>query len=173
MDGAPIKADSHQPPMIDPIAYFLTWVTYGTWLPGDQRGWVEYKRGWKLPSPRLELECKARMQGQAVLLNQEDRGLVEHQVAETCQYRHWKLYAVNCRSNHIHVVVSAANVPATKIRVDMKAWTTRRLRSHSSNTHKSWWAECGSIRWIWNKQSLATVVQYTLDTQDRHLRNQS
>ena len=23
----------------DPIAYFLTWTSYGTWLPGDDRGW--------------------------------------------------------------------------------------------------------------------------------------
>jgi hypothetical protein len=29
--------------MDDPIGYFLTWVTYGTWLPGDARGWVEYQ----------------------------------------------------------------------------------------------------------------------------------
>ncbi len=27
--------------MEDPIGYFLTWVTYGTRLPGDSRGWVE------------------------------------------------------------------------------------------------------------------------------------
>jgi hypothetical protein len=24
-----------------PIAYHLTWTTYGTWLPGDSRGWVQ------------------------------------------------------------------------------------------------------------------------------------
>jgi hypothetical protein len=22
----------------EPLAYFLTWTTYGTWLPGDERG---------------------------------------------------------------------------------------------------------------------------------------
>jgi hypothetical protein len=32
----------------DPLAYFLAWSTYGTWLPGDERGWVEYARGWQL-----------------------------------------------------------------------------------------------------------------------------
>ena len=26
----------------DPIAFMFTWSTYGTWLPGDERGWVEY-----------------------------------------------------------------------------------------------------------------------------------
>jgi hypothetical protein len=23
----------------EPLAYFPTWTTYGTWLPGDDRGW--------------------------------------------------------------------------------------------------------------------------------------
>jgi hypothetical protein len=39
----------HEPPLPAPLAYFITWGTYGTWLPGDQRGWVEYRRGWRLP----------------------------------------------------------------------------------------------------------------------------
>jgi hypothetical protein len=42
----------NRPPMSDPLAYFLTWVTYGTWLPGDDRGWVEYRHGWQLPDPK-------------------------------------------------------------------------------------------------------------------------
>jgi hypothetical protein len=35
----------------DPIGYFLTWVTYGTWLPGDTRGWIEYRHGCSSPIP--------------------------------------------------------------------------------------------------------------------------
>ena len=38
-----------EPPLPEPLAYFLTWPTYGTWLPGDERGWVEYRHGWQLP----------------------------------------------------------------------------------------------------------------------------
>jgi hypothetical protein len=43
--------------MDDPIGYFLTWVTYGTWLPGDARGWVEYRHGWQFPDPPREIEA--------------------------------------------------------------------------------------------------------------------
>ncbi|MDA1049539.1 MAG: hypothetical protein O3C40_03545 [Planctomycetota bacterium] len=28
-------------PMDDPLALFLTWTTYGSWLPGDEWEWVE------------------------------------------------------------------------------------------------------------------------------------
>jgi hypothetical protein len=27
-----------------PLAYFLTFRTYGSWLPGDPRGWVDRQR---------------------------------------------------------------------------------------------------------------------------------
>jgi hypothetical protein len=57
--------------MDDPIAYFLTWVTYGTWLPGDGRGWVEYRHGWQLPDPVREREAVARMTEDACRLSVE------------------------------------------------------------------------------------------------------
>jgi hypothetical protein len=52
---------SCEPLLPEPLAYFLTWPTYGTWLPGDERGWVEYRRGWQLPDPARKLEAEARM----------------------------------------------------------------------------------------------------------------
>ncbi len=63
--------------MDDPIGFFLTWVTYGTWLPGDDRGWVEYQKGWKLPDPMRRLEAAARMTEDACRLTQEQRIAVE------------------------------------------------------------------------------------------------
>ena len=34
----------------EPLAYFITWTTYGTWLPGDSRGWWQRGDG-ELHSP--------------------------------------------------------------------------------------------------------------------------
>ncbi|MFK7735629.1 MAG: transposase [Pirellulaceae bacterium] len=154
--------------MTDPIAFFLTWATYGTWLPGDQRGWTEYQSGWKMPQPFLELECKARLNEEACILTSHDRRLVETQIVETCRYRNWTLKAVNCRSNHIHTVVAAPSTSPRKIRIDLKAYTTRKLRTESDQKQRnSWWAERGSIRWVWNEESLEQVVAYTCDAQDR------
>jgi len=116
--------------MTDPIAFFITWNTYGTWLPGDSRGWVEYHHGWKLPEPALELECKSRMTEGAVRLNPNQRQSAEAQIRETCQFRKWHLHAVNCRSNHIHVVVTAIETKPKKVRIDLKAYATRCLKKH-------------------------------------------
>ena len=114
MNDNPIKTDDATGTMSDPIAFFITWPTYGTWLPGDDRGWVEYKGGWQLPKPQLELECGCRMTEQACLLSEAERAIVQTQVAETCQYRGWQLHAVSCRFNHAHIVVAAFEINPRK-----------------------------------------------------------
>jgi REP element-mobilizing transposase RayT len=150
----------------DPIGYFLTWVTYGTWLPGDSRGWVEYRRGWQLPDPILELEAKARMTEDACVLTREQRRAVEAQIAETCAHRGWKLRAVNCRSNHVHVVVTAEVTSPKKIRIDLKAWATRSLNEKFDSSRENWWAERGSIRYLNTDDELEAAILYVLDGQD-------
>jgi REP element-mobilizing transposase RayT len=149
----------------DPIGYFLTWVTYGTWLPGDGRGWVEYKFGWRMPNPIRELEARARMTEDACVLAPEQRRIVEAQIAETCAHRGWTLHAVNCRSNHVHAVVSANVLSPKKIRVDLKAWATRCLRA-SDPKCENWWAERGSIRYLNGEESLHDTTFYVRDGQD-------
>jgi REP element-mobilizing transposase RayT len=156
----------NEPVMADPIAYFITWATYGTWLPGDERGWVEYRHGWQLPDPARKLEAAAKMSEDASVLNGEQRRAVEQQVAETCSYRGWRLHAVNCRSNHLHVVLSTGVAPEVA-RSQLKAWCTRRLTSLTNGSErKNWWAERGSQRYINDIESLERAIMYVRDAQD-------
>ena len=153
--------------MPDPVAFFITWPTYGTWLPGDARGWVEYHHGWKLPQAQLEQHCRACMKEQQCLLSHNERQIVLAQILETCEFRKWIHYAADCRSNHAHIVIGAANTSPKKIRSDIKAWCTRRLREKSRPEQEDWWAARGSIRYIWNQESLSNVVDYVTIAQDR------
>ena len=153
--------------MDDPIAFFITIVTYGTWLPGDQRGWIEFHKGWQLPDPVRELEAAAKMKEDAKILSTPQRYLVETQVRETCEYRKWKCHAVNYRTNHMHFVVGAFGTPPKKVRADLKAWCTRRLKKDAlPGKTENWWAERGSIRWVFDDEGLDQVVRYTLDGQN-------
>ena len=91
----------HEPPMPEPLAYFLTWPTYGTWLPGDERGWVLYGKGSQPADPVRKLEAEARMTEDVCILDQEQRRVVEKTIADHCRIRGWELHVVNCRSNHL------------------------------------------------------------------------
>ena len=160
--------------MEDPIAFFLTVATYGTWLPGDARGWVEYHSGWQLSRPQLEIESRARMSEDACILSFSDRVNVEEQLVETCSHRGWILHTKNCRSNHMHVVVCAIDTSPAKVRQDLKAWCTRRLKATSQSSRANWWAERGSVRWVFTEEELERVIEYVNDSQDRkHLDTQS
>jgi hypothetical protein len=88
----------HEPPMPEPLAYFLTWPTYGTWLPGDERGWVLRGEGYQVPDPIQKFEAQARMTEDACVLDEEQRRLVEKTIIDHCRIRGWQLHAVNCRS---------------------------------------------------------------------------
>jgi hypothetical protein len=120
-------ADRSAIPLPEPLAYFLTWPTYGTWLPGDERGWVQYRRGCQLPDPVKKLEATARMADDACRLNDDERRVVETTIAAHCRIRNWTLHAVNCRSNHLHIVVTASEHP-DEVRDQFKSWCTHRLK---------------------------------------------
>jgi REP element-mobilizing transposase RayT len=153
----------------DPIAYFYTWATYGTWLPGDDRGWTEFKHGFQLPNAWKELESLAKMSEDACILQPDEREQVHEQLQETCNYKKWHLHAVNCRSNHFHAVISAPLHPKT-MRSQIKAWLTRRLKAYRQSlalpARDNWWAERGSIRWIFTEEGLETAILYVRDGQD-------
>jgi len=166
--------------MPEPLAYFLTWPTYGTWLPGDERGWVQYRRGMRPPDPIVEREAAARMTEDACRLDHEQRRLVETTIADHCRVRRWTLHAVNCRSNHVHVVV-AANRDPNEVREQFKAWCTRRLKAMeherrrtiaadippSQLIRRNWWAERGSGLYINDDEALEGLIHYVLEAQDR------
>ncbi len=154
-----------------PIAFFFTWSTYGTRLPGDQRGWVEYQKGFRLPDPLRELEAQARMTNDAIQLDAEQREQVNLQVAETCIHKGWELYAVNCRSDHAHAVISASQTPKV-MRAQIKAWCSQRLNNFERGRRAvdlepiDWWADRGSIRWIFDTAGLESTTLYVRDGQD-------
>ena len=63
----------------------------------------------------------------AYILDDEQRQRVKQTVADHCAIRGWILHAVNCRTNHLHIVVTADLHPK-KVRSQFKAWCTRRLK---------------------------------------------
>ena len=113
----------------------------------------------------------------ACRLDLSQRDVVQQQVTETCQFRGWPLHAVNCRSNHVHVVLSADQSPKV-VRNQLKAWCTRRLKElegkrqvalgrAGTGIRGNWWAERGSQRFINDEDSLEAAILYVLDGQDK------
>ncbi len=122
-----------------PLAYLLTFRTFGTWLHGDQRGAFQRLRNrgarskWIDSNVPLAEAMSASMKQSPIVLDSTQRDFVDQAIREVCHFRSYGLKALNVRSNHSHVVVHATVKPE-KIVNEMKAYSTRRLRSEGDST---------------------------------------
>jgi hypothetical protein len=97
--------------MSEPLAYHITWRTYGTQLPGED-GWGKHKMvGIREASAPLEEHARKMTTQSAVMLDETQRSIVENTIREHCRIRGWTLHAVNVRTTHVHVVVTAEIFP--------------------------------------------------------------
>ena len=110
------------------------------------------------------------MKNQPVELDAQRRNAVEKAIRETCQKRNWGLFAVNVRSNHVHVVVETGDRNPNRALTAFKANATREMRENSCwSFEHSPWAEKGSKRWLWNEKSVEIAVDYVINGQGDEL----
>lgn len=135
-----------------PLAYLITFRSYGTWLQGDERGSVDrlhnqYRSPYLPPNKDLHRYKTGLLKSEPVVLNAEQRKFVEIAVRETCDFRKWLLRAINVRTNHVHMVVSIGTVKPERALNDFKAYATRTMRQNDCwHFEHSPWAEKGSKR---------------------------
>jgi REP element-mobilizing transposase RayT len=148
-----------------PLAYLLTWTCYGTWLHGDHRGSVD-RRSRGAGDPALTGDqirwqrADALRKAAPAHIEATSRGVIEGAISTTCELRGWDLLAVNVRSNHVHVVVSAPTPPEEVMRT-LKAWCTRTLRESGLVDSKSpMWTRGGSTRYLWKESDVAGAWNY-------------
>ena len=96
------------------IGYLITWTTYGTWLQGDERGYV--KDGKVYPADKVLNEANKRLQSQnAVGLSMVQRKLVHDAIMNEATIYNQHLFALAVQSNHVHLVAEYTPIPIEKI----------------------------------------------------------
>lgn len=149
------------------ITLFITWTSYGTWLPGDNRGWRKWKAGEQQPQPLLEKWCQDRLKEKPVLLNESQRKEVEDICRRHAEIRCWELHAISVRSNHVHIAITV-NAEPKKVRDQFKANATRVLRQQPAPIgNEKVWTRGGDIQFIDDEDSLQQVILYITEAQDR------
>ena len=156
--------------------WLLTSTTYGTWLPGDERGFIgTVKDG---PGPRvrhnvpetpvdkdfrgLRQSARELLKCPPILLNQEQALVVLDQFRETAAFRRWLLLAGAVMANHFHLVVAAdEDVHSTILLRDFKSYASRALnRKWSKPASGTWWTESGSRRTLPDERAVEAAIEY-------------
>jgi len=154
-----------------PIAYLITFRTFGTWLHGDDPGSIQRSRDKRFrtiardPNVPLKEAMLSSLKQCPVILNEHQRTIVEAAIVEVCSYRSYVPYAINVRSTHVHSVVSKAVKPE-KIVNDFKAYATRKLRAEREFlTTGKIWSRGASTRYLWKPNHLRGAIDYVMYSQ--------
>jgi len=150
-----------------PLAYFISFRTYATWLHGDKRGSIDrfhnqYGSPYIPRNDRWHRYNQQQLKAKPLILGARERKAIETAIRETCRIRKWSLLAINVRTNHVHTVVTANRYPEVVLNA-FKANATRKLRERYLWLHDfSPWVRKGSKRKLWNERSVARAIDYVL-----------
>jgi REP element-mobilizing transposase RayT len=151
------------------VAYLLTFTTYGTRLPGSEKGSVGIKN--RIPgSPMLprdpgrEAHWRSRLTEPPLVLDGEARLLTLQAMLGVCAHRLWIAYGIHVRTNHVHAVVGGDASPERML-FDFKAYATRAIRSETAAYRRRYWTDHGSTRYLWNEASCKAAIEYVLNGQ--------
>jgi REP element-mobilizing transposase RayT len=156
--------------------WFLTSTTYGTWLPGDERGFVgsllddagqiidhnQVGTPPTKPNQNLRQSAVQRLKSAPIILTLAQAEELFEQFEETAQIRGWLLIAVGVMHTHVHMVIGVVEDPdPDKILRDFKAYGSGKLNQKWGKPPSvTWWTSGGSTRKLEDDRAIETVVQY-------------
>jgi REP element-mobilizing transposase RayT len=166
-------------------AWLLTSTTYGTWLPGDARGFVgrvtDVRAGDGTPTARVEHDefgteydrdirglresARDHMTGEPVWLTVEQAAVVAADIRSSAAFRQWELTTVAVMANHFHVVIRApAAVLTDKIFQVLKSYSSRALNKRwPKPASGTWWTASGSRRPLKDDHAVEFATRYVLN----------
>jgi REP element-mobilizing transposase RayT len=93
------------------------------------------------------------------------RVVVGKTIHEVCEHKGWKIWALNVRTNHVHVVVAATSKPEMVMNA-LKAWSTRRLVEVGIVERRARvWTRHGSTVYLFTPEKLAEKCDYVINQQ--------
>ncbi len=150
-----------------PLAFHLTWGHYGTRLHGGDRPTVDREHNdfgtavLGRDIDRFEAES-ALLRFPPVRMTLEQRLYAESVIPAVCVRGHWKLHAFACREDHSHIVLTSEFDPKV-IRKLLKRWLGQEMSARwPLPPDASWWAECGSTKWIFDDSYYGNATSYVL-----------
>ena len=153
-----------------PIAYFITFHTYGTWLHGSEKGSIDRshnRHGDEVlpPDDRLESYRRSQMKQPEYRLDQSHRSLVMRAILEHGEHKQWKIWAIHVRTNHVHVVVTSAQ-PPERVLMECKAYASRALNQAALDPPDcKRWSRHGSTRHLFTEDEVAAKIRYVVEEQ--------
>jgi len=156
-----------------PFALFITWTTYGTWLPGDRRGYVsntlrsegvERKRNQPGTEYAADHEFTRRRAGEIqkyppVRLSRSHALAAASALADTSRDRGWQVMRGAVMANHVHLLLRDVPDDGPAVRRILKG-VSQKVLSDRHGKPMRWWTAGGSDRYLHDERSTLGAVAY-------------
>jgi len=139
------------------IAYMVTFTTYGTWLQGDERGYVKDGITYE-GNERLHNANKEAMRQDEVRLNQRQKEIVKKAIIDESKELKQNIFAILVWSNHVHIVAENIDETVGKITGRYKAAATKALRE--AGFEGKVWTKGYDKRFCFNAEDLRARIEY-------------
>ena len=141
------------------IAYMLTWTTYGTWLQGDERGYV--KDGQILEQNEILKDInQTNLKKEPVKFNAGQKKIVKDAIFQEAKRINQKIFALAVSSNHIHLIVEKNQELIETAAALYK--TAARKALYKSGLEGKIWSKGFDKRFCFNNQELNRRIEYVL-----------
>jgi len=139
------------------VGYMVTWTTYGKWLQGDKRGYVQ--DGKILQSDaRLETANKKLQKFEIVHLTSQQKRIVKDSILKEAERIGQKILALAVCSNHIHLVAGSGNESIENAVSRYKNIATSALKK--TGLTKRIWTRGFDKRFCFNGEELEQKIEY-------------
>jgi REP element-mobilizing transposase RayT len=166
--------------MLDEFALLITWTCYGTWLPGDRRGYVsnirhpnrKAERKHNVPGTAFT-EDHARTRELATAAQKYATAELDNQLAfvaaqsliEASIDRQWHITRAALMWNHVHVIVTNCPDNGPEVRRILKGVSQNAL-SKSCGSARRWWTAGGRDRYKHGEHAILAAVNYVANQPD-------
>jgi REP element-mobilizing transposase RayT len=139
------------------FGYMVTWTTYGTWLPGDERGYV--KRRKVLPAnPKLNQASRNLQKSTTLILNLRQKTIIRKAILQEAEKIGHKIEALAVCTNHIHLAARPCRENIEEIVSRYKNIAMFALRKHGRTGRI--WTRGFDKRFCFNERSLKQRIEY-------------
>jgi len=137
--------------------YMVTWTTYGSWLPGDKRGYV--KQGKTKPdNPKIMNASQSLQKSATITLDSGQKAIIRRAILQEAERIGHTIEALAVCTNHIHLVARPCEKSIESIVSRYKNVAMFALRK--DGPVRRIWTRGFDKRFCFNEKSLNQRIEY-------------
>ena len=145
------------------VGCLVTWTTYGTWLQGDERGYVKDGEVLK-KNEQLRRDNEQRLIKGAVRLSTNEKKIVETAIRKEAEKNEIGLEALAVCSNHVHVVFGYCEQSIEEVVGRFK--NAGRAALKNAGIERKIWTKGYDKRFCYDEDALKNRIRYVDEHND-------